>query len=386
MILFYLSLYCVLFGTTSALHLLHANVAAWGEVVKQTKAHAHLANYAEPELAETELVAVFNRVWAELRVACPTIPEHHDVSVGFDDRLLDPNDEDYANVLGYAYATEMLSEGVWSSVLSSQQKRDVATGQGATPLGVLRVAREIPGGWYRGDGACLYKFRLEDVLRHEILHLVGISSSVRKGVDGSLYVGTEYAGLCFPGAFDRAIRNKNGEQVVGTSCEFTAQLGGEPLYVNGVQLYQYEGDFLQGTSISHLRSLDAMMTPSIGHCMPDGDKPLTTLDGSVLASLGIVCDDSMLVKATERFRNPDFLAGSPDEPNPIVGGSDPTVGAPTHSPSPGTGQTDDSNPQGVPIQRSSQNSVHRATESPQRQLAPAALLVALVSAMLAYPI
>lgn len=374
-----------LFGGSSALHALHANVAAWKKVVEQAEKHAHLAHYAEPELTETELMSVFDSVWAEIRAVCPTIPEHHNVSVAFDDRLLDPDDEDYANVLGYAYATEMLSGGVWSSVLSSQTGHDFATAKGATHLGVLRVARETPGGWFRGGGACLYKFRLEDVFRHEILHLVGISASLREGAGGSLFVGTEYSGLCFPGVFDRAIHNKNGEKVVGTSCEFTARLGEEPLYVNGVQLYQYEGDFLQGSSISHLRSLDAMMTPSIGYCMPEGDKPLTSLDGDVLASLGIVCNYSMLADATDgRFTNPNFLA--PIEQNPIVGAPDSPVDAPADSENPGTEQTDDSNPQGDPTQQSSQNSVRRATEFYQyRQLAAGALLAALVSAILAYP-
>lgn len=383
MILFYVVLSSLL-GGSIALHSLHANIAAWEKVVEQTKAHAHLANYAEPELTETELVSVFDRVWEELRAVCPTIPEHHNVSVAFDDRLLNPDDEDYANVLGYAYATEMLSGGMWSSVLSSQAGHDFATAQGAAHLGVLRVARETPGGWFRGDGGCLYKFRLEDVLRHEILHLVGISASLREGAGGSLFVGTEYLGLCFPGVFDRAIRNANGDQVVGSACEFTARLGEEPLFVNGVQLYQYEGDFLQGSSISHLRSLDAMMTPSIGYCAPEGDKPLTSLDGNVLASLGILCDYSMLKAAVDgRFTNPNFLA---PEPNSIVGGVDPPVAAPPDPESPGTEQTDGLDPQGESIQQSSQSSVRRATEFYQyRQLAAGALLVVLVSAILAYP-
>lgn len=392
MILFILSVYCFLLGVASKKHGLYANVEAWQKVVDEAKKHAHFTNYAEPELTETELISVFDHVWAELRAICSTIPEHHNVSVAFDDRLLNPDEPDWENTLGYAYATEMLSGGLWSSVLSSQAGHDFAMSQGATHLGVMRVARATPGGWFRGDGACLYKFRLEDVLRHEILHLIGISASIREGSDNSLYVGSEYLGLCFPGVFDRAIRNKNGEQVVGTSCEFTAQLGQEALYVNDVQLYQYEGDFLPGSSISHLRSLDAMMTPSIGYCMPEGDKPLTTLDGDVLASLGIACDTSLLASAVDgRFTNPNFLAEAPDEPDPIVGEPDPPVAAPTDSPSPspGTVQTDDSDPSDDPIQESSHSSAYGApaAESTRyRQLGAGALLVLLVSAILAYPL
>lgn len=390
MILLYLSLYFVLFGVASAKHGLRANVEAWKKVVEEAQKHAHLVNYAEPELTETELISVFDKVWAELRAICSTIPEHHNVSVAFDDRLLDPNEPNWKNTLGYAYATEMLQGGVWSSVLSSQAGHDFAMSQGATYLGVMRVARSTPGGWFRGDGACLYKFRLEDVLRHEILHLIGISASIREASDGSLYVGSEYLGVCFPGMFDRAMRNANGEQVVGTSCEFTAQLGQEALYVNDVQLYQYEGDFLPGTSISHLRSLDAMMTPSIGYCMPEGDKPLTTLDGDVLASLGIACDASLLVSAVDgRFTNPNFLPAVPEQSNPIVENSDPPVAAPTDSPSPGTGQSDDSsNPADDPIQQSSHSSAYgapAAESSRYHQLGAGALLVLLATAILAYP-
>lgn len=395
MILFILSVYCFLFGVASAEQGLHANVEAWQKVVDEAENHAHLVNYVEPELTETELVSVFDRVWAELRAVCSTIPEHHNVDVAFDDRLLDPNEPDWKNTLGYAYAIEILSGGVWSSALSSQARHDVATSQGITQLGVMRIARSTPGGWFRGDGACLYKFRLEDVLRHEIMHLLGISASIREDNDGSLYVGREYLGLCFPGVFDRAIRNANGEQVVGTLCEFTAQLGEESLFVNGVQLYQYEGDFLQGSSISHLRSLDSMMTPSIGYCMPEGDKPLTTLDGDVLASLGIACDASLLVSVVDgRFTNSDFLPSAPDEPNPIVEDSDQPVVAPTDSPSPlnspGTGQTDDSSDsEAGPIQQSSHSSAYGAPAAEStlyRQLVSGALLVLLVTAILAYPL
>lgn len=396
--LFFIVLF--LYGARSVhgLHGLHASTVAWRKVSDVAKAHASDPNYAEAELTEAELISIFNSVWNDLKSLCPTIPLEHNVDVGFDERLLDPDEPDWSGTLGYAYASEVLSGGVWSSVLTSQSTYDLGVQLGVETTGVMRVARGkwLPGGWFRGEGACSYKFRLEDVLKHEILHLLGVSASIRENNDGELYVGSDYLGLCFPGRFDRVITNKAGEQVVSTSCELNAQIGAENIFVNGVTLYQAT-EYLPGTSISHLRSLDSMMTPSIGYCYPDGVKPLTTLDGDVLNAIGIVCDAAQLVQAEDgRFTNPGFLPYEldvPDEPDPIVDEPAPVVNAPTYSPSPqyspslDTAPSDDLDPPSVdPIQQSSQGFSYHAPVglAEWSQWGWRALLVAAVSASLAF--
>lgn len=305
----------LLFTGVAARHHLHVSSRAWKAVVKATASHALNDGWWQPPLGEVELRAVFDDVWSEIRSLCPGIPLVHDVDVGFDDRLLDPTDSEFRYVLGYAERVEYLSQGLWRSGLASEQGRQYVTSQGYQYLGRVRVARLPPGGWFRGAGNCSTQFRLEDVLRHEAMHLIGVSATIRESstADNALVVGRPYSGFCFPGAFDRAIRNSNGDQVVSSKCVFKGQLGLEPFYVNDVQLFQYRDEFVSGTSMAHLRSVHAMLTPTINLCDPAGVRPLTTLDGAVLDAIGVACDAALLVPAVDgTFTNPEFLVESPN--------------------------------------------------------------------------
>jgi hypothetical protein len=144
---------------------------------------------------------------------------------------------------------------------------------------------------------------------------MGISATIRESSaqENALVVGRPYMGYCFPGAFDRAIHNADGELVVSSNCLFTGQLGLEPFFVNDAQLFQYKDDFVSGTSMSHLRSIHSMLTPAIELCDPSGVKPMTTLDAAVLAAIDIECDASQLTAAVDgTFTNPEFLVDSPN--------------------------------------------------------------------------
>lgn len=379
-----------------SLHGLQASRVAWQKVVDAATQQRNNINYAEPELTEEELRRVFDSVWNNLRSSCPSLPLNHNVDVGFDDRLLNPNEPDWKQTLGYAYAAEILSGGVWSSVLRSQAAHDYASQLGTTTMGVMRVGRSkwLPGGWFRGSGTCFYKFRLEDVLRHEIIHLLGVSATVRVE-NNVLYVGKSHHGICFPGVFDRAIKNKHGEQVVTSSCEFTANLGQENIFVNEVTLFQAE-QFLPGTSVSHLRSLDSMMTPSIDYCNPDGVKPLTTLDKSVLDAIGVNCNANSFIKKNDgRFERPNFLPFEPKSvhaEDTLIEDTSPNIEAPTdvhsqpHPVSHDTEQNGDSNDHSDDLnQKISPNSGCLIVSAALSQWATPVLLVLLTSAILACP-
>jgi len=160
-------------------------------VVKATSAHAVSDGWWQPHLGEQELQTVFDDVWQGLRSVCPTIPEAHNVDVGFDDRLLDPTDNDFKYVLGYAERVEYLSQGVWKSGLSSEAGRNYVASRGHEYLGTVRIAPSPPGGWFRGAGECETKFRLEDILRHEVMHLIGVSATIRESLtaENTLVVG-----------------------------------------------------------------------------------------------------------------------------------------------------------------------------------------------------
>jgi len=236
------------------------------------------------------------------------------VDIDFDDKLLDPNDDKYKYVIGYAKRNDYLSGGVWRSALGSQHGYNYVASNGYSFMGEVRVARSPPGGWFRGSGSCSVKFRLEDVLRHEIMHLVGVSSTIRESTadPNVLLVGRPYMGVCMPGEFDRLIHNHRNETVVGVNCRFSGNLGKEPFFVNQVQLFQYQDDFVSGTSMSHLRSVHAMLTPSVGLCESGGPRPMTTLDADVLQGLHITCDPTKLLAAVDgTFKDPNFLVVRP---------------------------------------------------------------------------
>ena len=292
---------------------LFATSKAWNQVVKATiETHATYVD-TEPALSEWELQQRFKDVWDGLLQLCPSLPEDGKqyIDVGFDDALLKEANPALSRVLGWASRTELLSKGVWSGALATREGVTLATNMGMTTLGTLRVARQPPGGWFRGSKAvCNYRFRLEDVLLHELLHLLGVSSSVRELKDGSLAVGAEYMGTCFPGAFDREIADKDGNMVVGTKCEFSGSLK-QPLFVNGARLYAEtdSGDFVQGTSLSHLMSTNAILAPSVSACDPAGTRPLTSEDAMALMALNVQCDALVLPHATI-LDSPQTLEGS----------------------------------------------------------------------------
>lgn len=281
---------------------LFATSRAWNQVIRATVKTDATYAATEPVLSELELQQRFDGVWNSLMHLCPTLPEDGKeyIDVGFDDALLDETSPLLSRVLGWASRTELLTKGVWGGALATKDGVRLATNMGLTNLGTLRVARKPPGGWFRGAGSvCSHRFRLEDVLLHELLHLLGVSSSVRTLKDGSLAVGTDYLGTCYPGVFDRKITDEDGHAVVGRSCEFTGLLD-QPLFVNGVRLYAESstGDFVQGTSLSHLMSTNAVLSPSVAACDPAGARPLTSEDAIALAALDVRCDASALPHAT----------------------------------------------------------------------------------------
>lgn len=310
--LFQIFVFCWLVASAQA-SVLFAATKAWNQVVRATMKTDATYVQTEPALSESELQQRFEDVWDGLLHLCPTLPEDGKqyVDVGFDDALLSETNPPLSRVLGWASRTELLSSGVWSGALATDEGVRLATNMGLSNLGTLRVARQPPGGWFRGgESVCNYRFRLEDVLLHELLHLLGVSSSVRKLEDGSLAVGSEYMGTCFPGAFDRKIVDENGNMVVGKKCEFSGSLN-QPLFVNGARLYAEtdSGDFVQGTSLSHLMSANAVLAPSVSACDPSGTRPLTSEDAMALMALNVRCDASALPRAT-MLDSPQTMEGS----------------------------------------------------------------------------
>ena len=266
--------------------MLFANVKAWDAV-------QHAGGTPEPPLTNLELHRVFLAVWDGLRTTtCPELPDLSAglaglVDVRIDDALLvSPS---FPRVLGWASRTERLVDRRWQGMLSSQSRVDWMLRDGFQHLGTLRVARDPPNGWFRGNAtACQSRFRLEDVLLHEILHLLGVSSTLRQAEDGRLAVGLTFAGICYPGEFDAHITSRNGTRVVDNHCAFTPTADSQ-YFVRGVRLYVPEGDFSPGTTMSHLLNPQAVLSPHVYACAEHGANTLTADDCAVLGALGVAC-------------------------------------------------------------------------------------------------
>lgn len=284
-----------LVAAESGANLLFATVEDWSVVSAAAIAVRPDGNIVswEPNVTEAELRDIFDTIWVDIQKICPSLPTMNNISqhidVGFDDALLQPGKHEH--VLGWAARTEILVDGAWQGVLATDDAMRWATAMGYDHFGTLRVARRPPGGWYRrSNGTCTNRFRLQDTILHEMLHLLGVSSSVRMTQDGGLEVGSPFQGQCYPGAFDAAITDLNGRKVVSAKCAFRGSIG-DRLFVEGVELYtDNDGTFMSGTSLSHLLSEDALLTATQGACEPDGARRLTNLDARVLGALGVQCN------------------------------------------------------------------------------------------------
>ncbi len=271
-------------------NMLFATTSGWDEVMYSSTQAEISGKEPVPDLSLQELHTAFKEVWQEVHSQCPTLPAegYKHIKVGFDNNLL--NEPKFKRVLGWATRVEILSGATWSSGLSSENAMSQALEVERHGLGSVMIAKSPPGGWWRSNEPCLSKFRLQDVLKHELLHLLGISTTIRSE-NGELVAGSPFQGICFPSDFDTHIFTKDGERVIGRRCSFQASLEDGPFYVNGAELYQHQDSFLEGTTLSHLAQDGALLTASVGACLPRGARDLTTLDGDLLSAVGVQCHD-----------------------------------------------------------------------------------------------
>jgi hypothetical protein len=312
-----LVLCCILLDRVCG-NVLFATTAAWKEVV-YANAQAELSGeLPEPELRVEELRSVFESVWMDTHRLCPTLPAdgYKFMDVDFDDRLL--NEEKYSRILGWATRSEVLFEGTWTSAFVSESVSDEALNLHIGVLGQLRIARAPPGGWWRRtDGSkCVSKFRLEDILRHEIMHLVGIYTTVRKENDVAV-AGAPYLGVCFPSDFDVCIKNTAGDRLIDARCVVQIPLEDGPFFVNGVELYQHEDTFLHGTSLSHSAHPGALLTPAVGACLPEGPREYTDVDGELFRAVGIECSALTSAEAFVETETSDAETSATERPSTV---------------------------------------------------------------------
>ena len=193
-----------------------------------------LVTEKERPLALPDVAQVAEDIWFELKELCNLNSVKLSVEYGWD-IFTKPG---YSSVLARASRTMWLINDEWvSTALTGHDDLDGYIW--------IRVNPYVPNGWFVDDGNCNIgnHFDLKTVLTHEILHGVGISSSLRENA-----VGYFHNEICYPLQFDNNIQTGDGIKVV-QGCNLTTVATGD-LYMNNVQLFNPE-TFISGSSYSH---------------------------------------------------------------------------------------------------------------------------------------
>lgn len=211
------------------------------------------------------LIDVVDMNWEKLRKICPGLPATVEVDIDFDRNL------SMKHVLGYASRTMLLSNRTWVSSLMFDEYHGTDV--------KIRINPNVPGGWYfNSSGVCDigWQYDLNSVVMHEIIHGIGISSSIT----GST-VGYMSGDQCYPTLYDTKIRDTLGYVVEDCSMRRGTKytMGGVPLYVPDIHN--------PGSSYSHHNVLGHSMYYKIA---PRKCTTVGFYEVSMLNELGVDCN------------------------------------------------------------------------------------------------
>lgn len=182
---------------------------------------------------EVDIEKIAEEVWNEINSLCDLNPV--DIRVSFNhEKFSKPS---YHYVLATASRTMFL--------IDNKLQSGALNRYGLTGEIIIDVNPYVPNGWNVDGGGCNIgnHYDLRSVLRHEILHGIGISSSITPDK-----VGYSFGDYCYPYAFDTAMRTSSGSKVV-SGCHLLTELHSD-MYVGGVGLYNPDR-FSVGSSLSH---------------------------------------------------------------------------------------------------------------------------------------
>jgi hypothetical protein len=174
-----------------------------------------------------DLNAVADYTWREIRKVCPSLPDVN-VDIAYDDDLVGKQ------VLGYATRTMFLKDEAWVSSLKFPWYNDTDV--------MIRINPQVPNGWhYSFDGSCDvgWRYDLNTVVMHELLHGAGITSSITQDSVGY------NSGGCYPTLMDTKIQDDFGFVVNGCGMRRS-----DHYHIDGVQLYA-PTKYNPGSSFSH---------------------------------------------------------------------------------------------------------------------------------------
>lgn len=227
--------------------------------------------------------------WLKLVELCPGLDPSANIKASFDNTLIG------SNTLAWASQSLLLKD-------LSYWVPSIATIDFFGHDFIIGVNPEPPNGWYTFESCDSISFRydLRTVLRHEMLHGIGIGSSLRNNNGWS--VGHRWNGLCFPRFFDTLIVDADNKPVV-SGCTLNQDITGRNVYLDGVKLFNpiY---YMQGSSLSHHVYEDHLLY----YMLP----PMKCLDYSeyefkMLSALGLGCRGIVSASSAVTFVAPMLL-------------------------------------------------------------------------------
>lgn len=180
----------------------------------QTFLESHPVN--ETAIHDSDLISVTHQVWKEVASLCPKILKNASLNVFFDSSL------EGTNILAWNTRPMVLINEVLKA------RRDYMT---------IGVNPHPTNGWFFGENCTdiSYRYDLRSVLRHEILHGLGVASSIRK-TNNIWDIGYLVNDKCYPTLYDTVITDIIGEKVV-EGCTFKKNINGQKVFINGVELF-----------------------------------------------------------------------------------------------------------------------------------------------------
>jgi hypothetical protein len=174
--------------------------------------------------------------WLKLVSQCPELDPNANIKAEFDNTLIG------TSTLAWASQTLLLKD-------LSYWVPSIATLDFFGHDFMIGVNPQPPNGWYTSENcdSISYRYDLRTVLRHEILHGIGVGSSLKN--NNGWTVGHTWNGICFPRYFDTLIVDNNGNKVV-TGCTINQDITGKNVYINGVKIFN-PSYYMQGSSMSH---------------------------------------------------------------------------------------------------------------------------------------
>lgn len=202
-------------------------------------------------------------VWNDMRTVCD-LPESPSIDIAYDEDLAGKQ------VLGYASRTMFLQGDVWVSSIFFENVDNVDI--------TIRINPKVPNGWHwSADGSCDigWRYDLRTAILHELLHGVGISSSVSESS-----VGYSLGDHCYVTMFDSQIEGDQGKAIHNCTLRPSAvyTVGGIPLYTPKIHN--------SGSSFSHHNQPGEPMHYSIPprQCLEIGPSEV-----AIMGALGVEC-------------------------------------------------------------------------------------------------